>query len=79
MNKSTKHGPGTAPSVIAEPLPKKGGGGGRLEASAPRLERKLPWTAPTVRILELERTSSSNLASYVIQPETVSYDIQLQS
>ena len=70
MNKSTKLGPGTAPSVIAEPLPKKGGGGVDGKPLPPKklggekplrrdLTRKRAWNRPTVRIISMERTDSA--------------------
>ena len=61
MNDDAQSGPGAAPSGDLQQLP-SAEEGDPLARSAPR--RKLAWSRPTVRIVELERTASGNEVTY---------------
>lgn len=61
MNDDAHSGPGAAPSGDVQQLP-SAEEGDALARSAPR--RKLAYSRPTVRILELECTASGNEVAY---------------
>ncbi len=58
MNERTQGGTAAAPSGGAEP-PLRGGGGGSETNAAPG--RKLAWSRPSVRVMDIERTLSGQM------------------